>query len=111
MRPALDRLRNRVYRLRDNNPKNRAILTTVINLINQYREDERQHEGGETTRTTSHAPDALHRFLDHIVEHCSIDEVEGGWVCDKCGYPVAIDWFELDIECQGCDEVDFDPDN
>ena len=42
-----------------------------------------------------------HKFLDHILRCCDVDEISGAFRCKKCGSLVAIDWFENTIECSG----------
>jgi len=44
-------------------------------------------------------------FVKYIENNCSVDEISGDLVCNNCGYRVVIDWFEKELECQGCDEL------
>jgi len=44
-------------------------------------------------------------FVVYIEDNCDVDEIDGELRCKKCGCKVVIDWFEKELECQGCDEL------
>jgi len=49
---------------------------------------------------------ALSRFGERIADECLVNEETGDLVCKKCKKKVLVDWFELSLECTGCDEID-----
>lgn len=51
-------------------------------------------------------PENAWDFVGKVVKkYCLIDEISGGLICNKCGSPVTIDFFEQLVECMGCDEI------
>lgn len=44
-------------------------------------------------------------LIKYIQESCIVDEADGQLYCKKCLNRVVVDWFEQELECQGCDEL------
>ena len=43
--------------------------------------------------------------LVKLIKSCWISEISGFLFCPKCGGKVQVDWFELNAECMGCDNL------
>lgn len=65
-------------------------------------------------RNTNHVPNKLEparpvrlpqSFIDYITSHTVASELDGDLRCIKCGGRVTVDWDELQLDCEGCDEL------
>jgi len=45
------------------------------------------------------------KLVKYIEDNCKADEFTGNLKCNKCGRNVIVDWFEMSITCNGCDEL------
>ena len=44
-------------------------------------------------------------FIKYIEAKCEPDESTGNLICKNCKHKVLIDWFEMSLDCLGCDEL------